>query len=90
MFKVVTREKPTAEQIEDAIFAWKVVKHAKTNSVVIARDFKSVAIAQGQTNALSAVEWALIMLVMVQKKLYWLRILFCRRRIAFILQFKEE
>ena len=59
MFKVVTREKPTAEQIEDAIFAWKVVKHAKTNSVVIARDFKSVAIAQGQTNALSAVEWAL-------------------------------
>lgn len=23
MFKVVTREKPTAEQIEDAIFAWK-------------------------------------------------------------------
>ncbi len=59
LFKVVTREKPTAEQIEDAIFAWKVVKHAKTNAVVIARDFKSVAIAQGQTNALSAVEWAL-------------------------------
>lgn len=59
MFKVVTREKPTAEQIEDAIFAWKVVKHAKTNSVVIARDFKTMAIAQGQTNALSAVEAAL-------------------------------
>ena len=58
-FKVVTREKPTAEQIEDAVFAWKVVKHAKTNSVVIARDFKAVAIAQGQTNAISAVENAL-------------------------------
>ena len=59
LFKIVTREKPTPEQIEDAIFAWKVVKYAKTNSVVIARDFKTVAIAQGQTNALSAVEWAL-------------------------------
>lgn len=59
MFKVVTKEKPTAEQIEDAIFAWKAVKHAKTNSVVIARNFKTIAIAQGQTNAVSAVESAL-------------------------------
>ena len=59
MFKVVTREKPTKEQIEDAIFAWKVVKYAKTNSAVIARDFKTVAISQGQTNAIVAVEQAL-------------------------------
>jgi len=59
MFKVVTKEKPTPEQIEDAIFAWKTVKHAKTNSVVIARDFKTSAIAQGHTNALSALENAL-------------------------------
>ncbi len=59
MFKVVTKQKPTSEQIEDAIFAWKTVKHAKTNSVVIARDFRTTAIVQGQTNALSAVENAL-------------------------------
>ena len=59
MFKVVTREKPTAEQIEDAVFAWKVVKYAKTNSAVIARDFKTAAISQGQTNAIVAVEQAL-------------------------------
>lgn len=59
MFKVVTREKPTTEQIEDAVFAWKVVKYAKTNSAVIARDFKTAAIAQGQTNAIVAVEQAL-------------------------------
>ena len=58
-FKILTREKPTAEQIEDAIFAWKIVKHAKTNAVVIAKDFKAVAISQGQTNALFAVEHAL-------------------------------
>ncbi|MBO6087065.1 bifunctional phosphoribosylaminoimidazolecarboxamide formyltransferase/IMP cyclohydrolase [bacterium] len=59
MFKVVTREKPTPEQIEDAIFAWKVVKYAKTNSAVVARDFKTSAIAQGHTNVLPAIEWAL-------------------------------
>lgn len=58
-FKVVTKEKPTAEQIEDAVFAWKVTKYAKTNSVVIVRDFKTMAIAQGQTNSLAAVDAAL-------------------------------
>lgn len=59
MFKVVTREKPTAEQVEDAIFAWKVVKYAKTNAAVIARDFRTSAISQGQTNAIIAIEQAL-------------------------------
>lgn len=58
-FKVVTKEKPTKEQIEDAIFAWKVVKYSKTNSAVIARDFKTSAISQGQTNSIVAIEQAL-------------------------------
>lgn len=59
MFKVVTREKPTPEQIEDAVFAWKIAKHAKTTSAVIVKDFKTTAIIQGQTNAISAIENAL-------------------------------
>ncbi len=59
LFKVVTAMKPTPEQIEDAVFAWNVVKHAKTNAAVIARDFKTFAISQGNTNALQAVESAL-------------------------------
>lgn len=58
-FKVVTKLKPTTEQIEDAIFAWKVAKHAKTNSVVIAKDFSTTAISQGHTNTQSAFEGAL-------------------------------
>ncbi len=58
-FKVVTNEKPTAEQIEDAVFAWKIAKYGRTNCAVIARDFKTFAISQGQTNAVSAVEHAL-------------------------------
>ena len=59
MFKVVTKAKPSAEQIEDAIFAWKICKHAKSNAIVIAKDFKTIAIGQGQTNRVGAFEWAL-------------------------------
>lgn len=59
IFKIVTKAKPTAEQIEDAIFAWKVAKHAKSNAIVIAKDFRTLAIGQGQTNRVCAMEWAL-------------------------------
>lgn len=59
LFKIVTKAKPTAEQIEDAIFAWKVAKHAKSNAIVIAKDFKTIAIGQGQTSRICAMEWAL-------------------------------
>lgn len=58
-FKVVTKAKPSAEQIEDAIFAWKVAKYAKSNAIVVAKDFKTLAIGQGQTNRVCAMEWAL-------------------------------
>ena len=37
-FKVVTKTKPTTEQIEDAVFAWKISKYARSNSIVIAKD----------------------------------------------------
>ena len=58
-FKVVTQTKPTKEQIEDAIFAWKIAKYAKSNAVVIAKDFKTSAITQGHLNPIIAVEEAL-------------------------------
>lgn len=58
-FKVVTKAKPTAEQIEDAIFTWKVAKYAKSNAIVIAKDFKTIAIGQGQTSRICSMEWAL-------------------------------
>lgn len=46
-FKIVTKQKPTVEHIEDSIFAWKVAKYAKSNAIVIAKNFKTLAIAQG-------------------------------------------
>jgi len=48
--KVATDVKPTDEQIEDLLFAFKVVKHAKSNAIVFAKDLVSVGIGCGQTS----------------------------------------
>ena len=57
LFKVVTKQKPTVEQIEDAVFAWKLVKYVKSRGVVVSKGFKTTAIIQGVQN--SALELAL-------------------------------
>ncbi len=46
----VTDKKPTQEQIADMLFAWNVVKHAKSNAIVFAKDLVSVGIGCGQTS----------------------------------------
>ena len=48
--KVVTSSKPSPEQIKDMLFAWKVVKHAKSNAIVFAKDQVTVGIGCGQTS----------------------------------------
>lgn len=58
-FKVVTKEKPSAELVEDMIFAWKVAKYVKSNAIVIAKDFKTLGICGGQTSRIDALEIAL-------------------------------
>ena len=56
-FKVESVAKPTVEQIEDAVFAWKLVKYVKSRGVVVTKSFKTSAIIQGVQN--SALELAL-------------------------------
>ncbi len=56
-FKIMSKQKPTVEQIEDAVFAWKVAKHNNSQSLVVAKDLKTTAIAQGLQAA--SVEFAL-------------------------------
>lgn len=58
-FKVVTKEKPSSELVEDMIFAWKVAKHVKSNAIVVAKDFKTLGICGGQTSRIDALEIAL-------------------------------
>ncbi|WP_411036256.1 bifunctional phosphoribosylaminoimidazolecarboxamide formyltransferase/IMP cyclohydrolase [Shinella sp. BYT-45] len=46
--KVVTRRAPTAQELEDMKFAFKVAKHVKSNAVVYAKDGQTAGIGAGQ------------------------------------------
>lgn len=50
----VTVEKPTKEQLEDLLFAMKIVKFAKSNGIVIAKNKQSIGIGPGQVNRIWA------------------------------------
>jgi phosphoribosylaminoimidazolecarboxamide formyltransferase/IMP cyclohydrolase len=55
----VTNTKPTATQLDDMRFAWKVVKHVKSNAIVLAKDGRTVGMGIGQTSRIGALEIAL-------------------------------
>ena len=46
--KVVTKRAPSSEELQDMLFAWKVVKHVKSNAIVYAKDCTTVGIGAGQ------------------------------------------
>jgi phosphoribosylaminoimidazolecarboxamide formyltransferase/IMP cyclohydrolase len=46
--KVVTKRAPTAQELEDMKFAFKVAKHVKSNAVVYAKDGQTAGIGAGQ------------------------------------------
>jgi phosphoribosylaminoimidazolecarboxamide formyltransferase / IMP cyclohydrolase len=58
-FKVVTAQKPTENQVEDMIFAWKVAKHMKSNAIVVAKDKRTLGLGSGQTSRIASMEIAL-------------------------------
>ncbi|WP_439141358.1 bifunctional phosphoribosylaminoimidazolecarboxamide formyltransferase/IMP cyclohydrolase [Pseudooctadecabacter sp.] len=55
--KVVTKLAPTDAQMEDLLFAWKVAKHVKSNTIVYVKDLATVGVGAGQ---MSRVDSALI------------------------------
>jgi len=52
--KVVTDRAPSEKEMEDLLFAWKVVKFVKSNGIAIAKDKQSVGIGPGQVNRIWA------------------------------------
>jgi len=48
--QVVTKRVPTQEELKSLFFAWKVVKHTKSNAIVLARGSSTVGIGMGQTS----------------------------------------
>jgi len=53
--RIVTRKRPTRQQLSSLLFAWKVVKHVKSNAIVLAKGTKTVGIGAGQMSRVDAV-----------------------------------
>lgn len=57
---VVSKKKPSSTDIEELLFAWKIVKYAKSNAAVISKEDRTLGIGMGQTSRIGAVELALM------------------------------
>ena len=57
--KVVTKRQPTEAEMKDLLFAWKVVKHAKSNGIAIAKNLTTTGVGPGQVSRIWALENAI-------------------------------
>lgn len=58
-FTVVTDRQPTAEEMDALLFAWKIVKHVKSNAIVVAKEGQTLGVGAGQMNRVGAAQIAL-------------------------------
>jgi len=52
--KIMTNKKPTSKELEDMIFAFKVSRYVKSNSIVIVKNKKTLAIGAGQMSRIDS------------------------------------
>ena len=57
--RVVTDRRPTGIEMRDLMFAWKVVKHTKSNGITIAKNLCTVGVGPGQVSRIWALENAI-------------------------------
>ncbi|CAH0120571.1 Bifunctional purine biosynthesis protein PurH [Paenibacillus sp. CECT 9249] len=57
--KVATNRKPTEEELKQLLFGWKVVKHVKSNAIVLAKDNMTIGVGAGQMNRVGAARIAI-------------------------------
>jgi AICAR transformylase/IMP cyclohydrolase PurH (only IMP cyclohydrolase domain in Aful) len=55
----VTERKPNKDELEDLIFAWKIVKRISSNGIVVAKNKVSLGIGAGQMSRIDSVKIAL-------------------------------
>ena len=56
---VVTKKQPSEQEIETTLFTWKVLRHAKSNGILISKDNTTVGLGAGQVSRVDAVHMAL-------------------------------
>jgi phosphoribosylaminoimidazolecarboxamide formyltransferase/IMP cyclohydrolase len=52
--KVVSKRKPTPEEMAELLFSWKVVKHVKSNAIVVSKNRQTIGVGAGQMNRVGA------------------------------------
>ena len=57
-FEIVSKRKPTDQEMKDLLFSWKVVRHIKSNAIVYAKDGRTLGIGSGQTSRVDSSEIA--------------------------------
>jgi len=57
--KVVSKKQPTKEELEELLFAWKVVKHVKSNAIVVTKDKCTLGVGAGQMNRVNSARIAI-------------------------------
>ena len=58
-WKVVTRREPDARERADLLFGWKVLKHVRSNGILLARDAQVVGLGAGQCSRIDSAELAI-------------------------------
>lgn len=58
-WEVVTEQKPTAEDLRQLEFAWQVVKHVKSNAIVLTKNGQTLGVGAGQMNRVGSVKIAM-------------------------------
>lgn len=58
-FKVATKKKPEQNEVEDMIFAFKIAKHTKSATAIIAKDLRTIGICSNAPSEVSALEIAI-------------------------------
>ena len=56
---IVTKKEPDEKDIETALFTWRVLRHARSNGILIAKDNTTVGLGAGQVSRVDAVHMAL-------------------------------
>lgn len=57
--ETVSVRQPTPQELRDLLFAWRVVKHVKSNAIVFAKDGQTLGIGNGQTSRVDSSELAI-------------------------------
>ncbi len=57
--RTVTEREPTDEELKDLMFAWKAVKHVKSNAIVLVKDSMILGMGAGQPNRVTSVKISL-------------------------------